>query len=140
MVKLLQAPSAGGRPGRAAGHARRRAVRAGHAGQAITVEARTLAHPVSYELASSVKGEGIGTGHDGAAVGPPPGHMVSLCPGRGHELVVAAQAIDLDVGQGRGTGRVYRLVRELVPFTQADGTLPADLEPLVELISRGDLP
>ena len=25
----------------------------------ITVEARTLAHPVSYELASSVKGEGI---------------------------------------------------------------------------------
>jgi histidine ammonia-lyase len=29
------------------------------AGQAITVEARTLAHPVSYELASSVKGEGI---------------------------------------------------------------------------------
>ncbi len=34
---------------------------------------------------------------------------------------------------------MYRLVRELVPFTQADGTLPADLEPLVELVSRGDL-
>jgi hypothetical protein len=31
------------------------------------------------------------------------------------------------------------MVRELVPFTQADGTLPADLEPLVELVSRGDL-
>ena len=26
-----------------------------------------------------------------------------------------------------------------VPFTQADGTLPADLEPLVELVIRGDL-
>ena len=28
------------------------------------------------------------------------------------------------------------MIRELVPFTQADGTLPADLEPLVELVSR----
>ena len=40
---------------------------------------------------------------------------------------------------GLGTGCAYRLIRELVPFTQADGTLPADLEPLVELVSRGDL-
>ena len=32
----------------------------------------------------------------------------------------------------------HRLV-ELVPFTQADGTLPADLEPVVELVIRGDL-
>jgi hypothetical protein len=31
------------------------------------------------------------------------------------------------------------MIRELVPFTQVDGTLPADLEPLVELITRGDL-
>ena len=69
--------------------------------------------------------------------------MVSLCTRvAAIELVVAAQAIDLRApGQlWRGTGRVYRLVRELVPFTHADGTLPADLEPLVELISRGDLP
>ena len=28
---------------------------------------------------------------------------------------------------------------QLVPFTQADGTLPADLEPLVELVTRGTL-
>ena len=40
---------------------------------------------------------------------------------------------------GLGTGRAYQMIRELVPFTQADGTLPADLEPLVELVSRGDL-
>jgi hypothetical protein len=28
------------------------------------------------------------------------------------------------------------MIRELVPFTQADGTLPADLEPLIELVTR----
>src|SRR5439155_24591506 len=59
----------------------------------------------------------------------------------------AAQAIDLRAlsvpngpGQlGLGTGRAYRMIRELVPFTEADGTLPADLEPLVELVTRGTL-
>jgi histidine ammonia-lyase len=75
------------------------------------------------------------------------------------ELVVAAQAIDLrgisglnglsgpdgpgvppgDRQLGLGTGRAFRLIRELVPFTQADGTLPADLEPLVDLLTCGDL-
>jgi histidine ammonia-lyase len=57
------------------------------------------------------------------------------------ELVVAAQAIDLRAPSqlGLGTGRAYRMIRELVPFTQADGTLPADLEPLVELVTMGTL-
>ena len=63
---------------------------------------------------------------------------------KAYVLVVAAQAIDLrapgrSLGLGLGTGRAYQMIRELVPFTQADGTLPADLEPLVELVSRGDL-
>jgi hypothetical protein len=40
---------------------------------------------------------------------------------------------------GLGTGRAYRMVRELVPFTQAGGTLLADLEPVVELVTRGYL-
>jgi histidine ammonia-lyase len=40
---------------------------------------------------------------------------------------------------GLGTGRAYRMIRELVPFTQADGTFPADLEPVVDLVTRGDL-
>jgi histidine ammonia-lyase len=118
------------------------------AGQAITVEARTLAHPVSYELASSAKGEGI---EDRATMAPLSARrladMVQLSARvTAIELVVAAQAIDLRratlgvIGQlGEGTERAYRLVRELVPFTQADGTLPADLEPLVELVARGDL-
>src|SRR6201987_6327075 len=60
-VKLLQAPFSG----LAAGLAVQLATpddalsELATSGQAITVEARTLAHPVSYELASSVKGEGI---------------------------------------------------------------------------------
>jgi histidine ammonia-lyase len=145
MVKLLQAPFSG----LAAGLAAQLATpddalsELATSGQAITVEARTLAHPVSYELASSVKGEGI---EDRATMAPLSARrladMVSLCARvAAIELVVAAQAIDLRApGElGLGTGRTYQMVRELVPFTRADGTLPADLEPLVELVSRGDL-
>jgi histidine ammonia-lyase len=113
------------------------------------VEARTLAHPVSYELASSVKGDGI---EDRATMAPLSARrladMIRLCARvAAIELVVAAQAIDLRAlhgpnGRGElglGTGRAYRMIRELVPFTPADGTLPADLEPLVDLVSRGGL-
>jgi histidine ammonia-lyase len=123
------------------------------AGQAITVEARLLAHPVSFELASSVKGDGI---EDRATMAPLSARrladMVQLCARvAAIEFVVAAQAIDLRAlpgvtdgltgpdQLGLGTARVYRMIRELVPFTHGDGTLPADLEPLVELVSRGDL-
>ena len=113
------------------------------AGQAITVEARTLALPVSYELASSAKGEGI---EDRATMAPLSARrladMVQLCARVvAIELVVAAQAVDLRglTALGGGTQHAYRLVRELVPFTQAEGTFPADLEPVVELIARGDL-
>jgi len=113
------------------------------ASQAITVEARTLAHPVSFELASSAKGEGV---EDRATMAPLSARrladMVQLCARvTAIELVVAAQAVDLRAlaALGRGTGHAYRLVRELVPFTQAEGTFPADLEPVVELIARGDL-
>ena len=147
-VKLLQAPFSGLSAGLAAvaGSPDDALSELAVAGQAITVEARTLAHPVSYELASSVKGEGI---EDRATMAPLSARrladMVQLCARvAAIELVVAAQAIDLrapgqSLGLGLGTGRAFRMIRELVPFTQADGTLPADLEPVVELISRGDL-
>jgi histidine ammonia-lyase len=144
-VKLLQAPYSGLSTGLAAiaGSPDDALSELAVAGQAITVEARTLAHPVSYELASSVKGEGI---EDRATMAPLSARrladMVQLCARvAAIEFVVAAQAIDLRApGQlGLGTGRAYRMIRELVPFTQADGTLPADLEPLVELVARGDL-
>jgi histidine ammonia-lyase len=144
-VKLLQAPYSGLPAGLAAsaGSPDDALAELAVAGQAITVEARTLAHPVSYELASSVKGEGI---EDRATMAPLSARrladMIALCARvAAIEFVVAAQAIDLrSPGQlGLGTGRAYRMIRELVPFTQADGTLPADLEPLVELVTRGTL-
>ncbi len=147
-VKLLQAPFSGLSAGLAAvaGSPDDALSELAVAGQAITVEARTLAHPVSYELASSVKGEGI---EDRATMAPLSARrladMVQLCARvAAIELVVAAQAIDLrapgeSLGLGLGTGRAFRMIRELVPFTQADGTLPADLEPLVELVTRGTL-
>ena len=145
-VKLLQAPYSGLPAGLAAagmGSPDDALAELAVAGQAITVEARTLAHPVSYELASSVKGEGI---EDRATMAPLSARrladMIALSARVvAIELVVAAQAIDLRApGQlGLGTGRAYRMIRELVPFTQADGTLPADLEPLVELITMGTL-
>ena len=68
--------------------------------------------------------------------------MVLLCARvAAIEFVVAAQAIDLRApGElGLGSGRAYRMIRELIPFMQADGTLPADLEPVVELVTRGVL-
>jgi histidine ammonia-lyase len=144
-VKLLQAPYSGLPAGLAAfaGSPDDALAELAVAGQAITVEARTLAHPVSYELASSVKGEGI---EDRATMAPLSARrladMIALCARVvAIEFVVAAQAIDLRApGQlGLGTGRAYRMIRELVPFTQADGTLPADLEPLVELVTMGTL-
>ncbi len=149
-VKLLQAPFSGLAAGLAAAAATPDDALSELAtsGQAITMEARTLAHPVSYEMASSVKGEGI---EDRATMAPLSARrladMVQLCARvAAIEFVVAAQAIDLralsaaDGGPlGLGTDRAYRMIRELVPFTPADSTLPADLEPLVELITRGDL-
>src|SRR5271170_818342 len=150
-VKLLQAPFSGLPAGLAAAAATPDDALSELAtsGQAITVEARTLAHPVSYELASSVKADGI---EDRATMAPLSARrladMIALCARvAAIDLVVAAQAIDLRALDGPhgpsrlglGTGRAYRLIRELVPFTQADGTFPADLEPLVDLLSRGDL-
>jgi histidine ammonia-lyase len=150
-VKLLQAPYSGLPAGLAAlsGSPDDALAELATSGQAITVEARTLAHPVSYELASSVKGEGI---EDRATMAPLSARrladMIALCARvAAIEFVVAAQAIDLRLlsapdGQGQlglGTGRAYRMVRELVPFTQVGDTLPADLEPLVELVTRGTL-
>jgi histidine ammonia-lyase len=170
MVKLLQAPFSGLSAGLGA-------IRESPddglselavAGQAITVEARPLAYPVSYELASSAKGEGV---EDRATMAPLSARrladMVQLCTRVvAIELVVAAQAIDLRQAEaqltnalqpnplqpdalpgavvqphalGAGTARAYRTVRELIPFMPRDGTLPDDLEPLIELIGRGEI-
>jgi histidine ammonia-lyase len=40
---------------------------------------------------------------------------------------------------GDGTAQAYARVRELIPFMPSDGTLPGDLEPLVDLVGRGEV-
>ena len=57
------------------------------------------------------------------------------------ELVIAAQAIDLRGRHplGAGTRPAYERVRELAGFTGEGQALPADLEPVVQLVRSGRL-
>jgi histidine ammonia-lyase len=57
------------------------------------------------------------------------------------ELVVAAQAVDLrrPATLGVGTRRAHDAVRERVSFTGPGQALPADLEPVRELVRSGAL-
>src|ERR1700683_2786671 len=98
-VKLLQAPFSGLAAGLAAVGATPDDALSELAtsGTDITVEARLLAHPVSFELASSVKGEGI---EDRATMAPLSARrladMVQLCARvAAIEFVAAAQALRL---------------------------------------------
>jgi histidine ammonia-lyase len=115
----------------------------GAAIQGIVAEARLLAQPVSFELASTTQHEGI---EDRTTMAPLGARRLSEMVGLGArvaaiELVVAAQAVDLRgrPGLGRGTGRAYDLVRERVPFTDAGAAIPSDLEPVVELVRSGEI-
>jgi len=142
-VKLLQSPLSGLPVGLAAEPDTGEEALAEFAGaaQAIAAEARTLAYPVSFEVVSSIKAEGI---EDRTTMAPLSARrlaemadlaarVVSL------ELLVAAQAIDLrqPVRLGQGTGRALRLVRELAGFTGRGQAPPADLEPLVDAVRAG---
>ena len=113
------------------------------AGEAMTAEARLLAQPVSFELASSAGAEGI---EDRATMLPLGARRLSEMTALGEhvvaiELLVAAQAVELRGSGplGRGTRRVFEAVRELVPFVGEGDALPADLEGLVSLIRSGTL-
>jgi histidine ammonia-lyase len=113
----------------------------GNASHALTVEARLLAQPVSFELASTTQAEGI---EDRATMAPLAARRLAEMVELGErvvtiELVVAAQAVDLRDGHrlGQGTRLVLEHVRELVPFTAAGATLPPDLEPVRELVRAG---
>lgn len=142
-VKLLQSPASGLPAGLAAEQDTGEDALAEFAvaAQAIAAEARTLAHPVSFEVVSSSKAEGI---EDRTTMAPLSARrlaemvdltarVVSL------EFLVAAQAIDLrrTCRLGEGTGRAFRLVRELVGFTAPGQAPPAELEPLVNAVRTG---
>jgi histidine ammonia-lyase len=139
-LKLLQAPLTGLAEGLAAReHLAEPALsELGHSIQGIVAEARLLANPVSFEVASTTQHEGI---EDRTTMAPLAarrlGEMVELgARVVAIELVIACQAIDLRGRPplGSGTGRVYELVRERIPFTGEGQTISADLEPLVDLV------
>jgi histidine ammonia-lyase len=107
--------------------------------QAIAVEARLLAQPVSFDLVSTTQAEGI---EDRMTMAPLAGRRLAEMVELGArvvavELMHAAQACDLR-GQklGVGTARLHAAVRRFVPFLDEGDALP-DLEPLVEEIRSG---
>jgi len=113
----------------------------GVAAQALTAEARLLAQPVSFELASSSHAEGI---EDRMTMAPLAARRLAEMVALGErvvaiELVVAAQAVDLRGSRplGAGSGRAYERVRALVPFMDEGDPIPQDLEPVVELVRVG---
>ena len=115
----------------------------GAAIQGIVAEARLLAQPVSFELASTTQHEGI---EDRMTMAPLAARRLAEMAELGArvaavELLIAAQAVDLRgrPAQGAGTSRAFGLIRERVPFTDAGETLPPDLEPIVELVRSGAL-
>jgi histidine ammonia-lyase len=144
-LKLLQAPLTGLPEGLGARvHLPEPALSEfGAAIQGIVAEARLLAHPVSFELASTTQHEGI---EDRTTMAPLAARRLIEMVGLGArvvaiELVIAAQAVDLRgfPKLGAGTGRAYALVRELISFTDAGESISPDLEPVVERVRSGAL-
>jgi histidine ammonia-lyase len=142
-VKLLQSPLSGLPAGLAAEADTGEEALAEFAGasQAIAAEARMLAHPVSFEVVSSGKAEGI---EDRTTMAPLSARRLAEMADLAArvialELLVAAQAVDLRRPSrlGEGTGRALRLVRELADFTARGQAPPAELEPLVDAVRAG---
>ena len=139
MVKLLQAPLSGLAEGLSerANSAEDSLSEFGPAGQALTVEARLLAQPVSFELASTAHAEGL---EDRATMAPLAARRLAEMVELGErivaiELLVACQGVDLRGHDlGAGTARAHTLVRERLPFKTESEPIPASLEPLRELI------
>jgi histidine ammonia-lyase len=142
-VKLLQSPLSGLPVGLAAEPDTGEDALAEFAGaaQGIAAEARMLAQPVSFEVVSSIKAEGI---EDRMTMAPLSARRLADMTDLAArvvalELFVAAQAIDLRrlPRLGEGTGRALRLVRELATFTGRGQAPPSDLEPLVDAVRAG---
>ena len=109
--------------------------------QALTAEARLLAQPVSYEVVTSTHAEGI---EDRITMAPLAARRLSEMVALGERLAaigftIAVQAIDLrkPPALGAGTKRAYDLVRARVPFMGEGDPLPADLEPVRDLVVSG---
>ncbi|HEX5468195.1 MAG TPA: aromatic amino acid lyase [Gaiellaceae bacterium] len=144
LIKLLQGPLTGLPDGLAPrqGLAENSLGELGVAAQALTAEARLLAQPVSFEVITSTHAEGI---EDRITMAPLAARRVAGMVELGERLAaigftVAAQAVDLRAPEalGEGTRRAHELVRSRVPFMGEGDPLPADLDPVRELIRAGE--
>ena len=113
----------------------------GVSAQAIAAEARLLAQPVSFELASTMQESGV---EDRTSLSSLGARRVDEMLGLGArviavELVVAAQAVDLrgPLELGAGTAAVHALVRSHVPFLRSGDSLPLPLEALAAAVRSG---
>jgi histidine ammonia-lyase len=109
------------------------------AAQSLAVEARLLAQPVSFEVASTTHAEGI---EDRTTMAPLAARrlaeMVELGEGIvAIELTVGAQATDLrGLRRGRGTEAAVAVVRGVIPFLDVDDSVP-EVESLIGLVRQG---
>jgi histidine ammonia-lyase len=145
LEKLLQGPLTGLPDGLAPrpGLAENSLGELGVAAQALAAEARLLAQPVSFELVTTTHAEGI---EDRVTMAPLAARRLSEMVELGErlvaiELVVAAQAVDLrkPPALGAGTRSARDLVRQRIPFMGEGDPLPADVEPVRDLIREGAL-
>ena len=109
---------------------------------ALAAEARSLANPVSLDYAGQVA-EGV---EDHASMAPlavrKTYELVSVAHRMvAHELVIAAQAVDMRESRplGRGTGTAYATVRKYVPMLGDVTEWSPDLDGLVDAVSMGEL-
>jgi histidine ammonia-lyase len=116
----------------------------GVAAQAIAAEARLLAHPVSYELVSTMQESGV---EDRASLSSLGARRTAEMLGLGArvvaiELTVAAQAVDLREGARLGTGAVtlHAYLRERIPFLERPEQMPLPLENLATSIRSSEPP
>lgn len=110
----------------------------GVAAQAIVAEARLLALPVSFELASTLQESGV---EDRTALTSLGARRLAEMLDLGArvvaiELVVAAQAIDLRQSPKLGTGAatVHEFIRARIPFLDSPERMPLPLEELAAAI------
>jgi histidine ammonia-lyase len=142
-IKLLQSPVTGLPEGLAAeaGLAESGLSEFGVPAQALAVEAKLLAQPVSVETGSTSHHEGI---EDRITLAPLAARRLAQMVELGErllaiELVVASQAVDLRGRPklGAATSRAYDAVRALVPVTSKGEPPPQDLEPVRQLVRAG---
>ena len=145
-VKLLQAPLTGLGTGLQEAEAESNECALSElawASQSLMVEARSLAHPVSTETASTMLAEGI---EDRITMAPLAARRLSEQVAVSEELlalglVVAAQAVDVRgcAPLGHGTARAHAQVRERYAFVAAGESIGPDRGELVELLRSGAL-